>query len=231
MIYRHSHQPCRLFNLLWTLLLVGFLSVPAAAQPSAEAATAEIRQLAVMPFISVDSGSRQAKELTMTLDCELQGLCDIDRDILTHQERHMTEQLHEALIEHYADAVLPQSEITKRYLRLTKQPKETPRELAVRFGQQIEADHVMVGLLWHYRQRIGGAWSADSPAAVAFSLFLVDVANQKLIWEGQFDKTQQALSDNLLDASLFFTSGVKWLTVEELASYGLEKTLEKLPRH
>ncbi|MCD6527234.1 MAG: hypothetical protein J7K75_09615 [Desulfuromonas sp.] len=230
---RSSRKVALLLSAIMTpALLLGSVLFCVAAEPAtATAKTTAIQQLAVMPFITVDSGTRKAKELTMTLDCELRGLCDFNSDILTHPEQQLTEQLAEALHEHYTNALLPQGQVTQDYLQLSKDPDETPRDLAVRFGQQLEADHVMVGLIWHYRQRVGGAWSADSPASVAFSLFMVDVANKKLVWEGQFDKTQQALSDNLFDAALFFTSGIKWLSVEELSEYGIEKTLEKLPRH
>lgn len=201
---------------------------------AAESATAaiqasEIQQLAVMPFITVSDSAQHNKELNKTLDCQLVGLCYLDRDVLTQSEETLTGQLSEELVNYYADALLPQPLVTEHYLQQAKDPQETPRELAIRLGQDLAADHVMVGLIWQYRQRVGGALSADSPASVAFSLFLVDVANKNLVWEGQFEKTQRALSDNLFDAALFFTSGVKWLSAEELSQYGMEQTLESLP--
>ncbi|MBU0681636.1 MAG: hypothetical protein KKD73_09460 [Proteobacteria bacterium] len=85
-----------------------------------------------------------------------------------------------------------------------------------------------MGLVWRYQERVGSAMGATEPASVAFSLFMVEVSTRKLVWQGSFDKTQTSLSENLFDTPMFLKKGMKWLTVEELSSYGIEKILDKL---
>jgi hypothetical protein len=45
------------------------------------------------------------------------------------------------------------------------------------------------------------------------------------VWQATFDKTQQALSDNILNAKEFFSMGARWLTADELARFGLKQVL------
>jgi hypothetical protein len=86
----------------------------------------------------------------------------------------------------------------------------------------------MAGTVRRYRERKGTAYGADLPASVAFSLYLLDVASGETVWSASFDKTQQSLSENLLDAAGFFKHGAKWLTAEELTRWGAEDTAVKL---
>ena len=104
---------------------------------------------------------------------------------------------------------------------------DTPQSLAVALGRTLKADHVMVGIVWRYKERVGTAEASASPASVAFTLYLLNVQKGIPVWEATFDKTQQALSDNLLNAKEFFTMGARWLTADELARYGIEKVLNE----
>jgi hypothetical protein len=198
--------------------------------PQLCAAESNIQQLAVVPFITVAKGTLQSRDLKKNIDCQLNGLCSIDQDTISPAEQALTRNLMQELAESYADALLPQSQTNQHYLAMTKNPQETPRDLGIRLGQELDADHVIVGLIWRYQERVGGTLSAESPASVAFDLFLLNVANKKLVWQGSFSKTQKALSDNLFDASLFFNSGVKWLSAEELGAYGTKVTVRTMPK-
>jgi len=219
--------------IMMILTLAFVLTTSHSAMAKIERVTAEaseIKQILMMPVITAEGSARQTKELNETLDCELSGLCLINQGRLTHAEQVLTQLLMQGLAEHYGDKVLPQPQVTEHYLSMIKGQQETPRDVAVRMGHELGADHVMVGLNWRFVQRDGGALTADSPASVAFSVYLVNVASKELVWAGHFDKTQQALSDNLLSASLFFKTGVKWLTAEELAEFGVGKALDDVPQ-
>lgn len=198
---------------------------------SGSGASLNIHKLAVVPFITPGKDAREAKELKSTLDCALSGLCYNGQEVLTRTEKSLTGLLRQDIAEYYGDALVPQPPVTEHFLRMGKKLDDTPRDIAVRLGQQMGVDHVIIGILWRYQQRVGSPLSAKKPASVAFNLFLLDVASKKLVWQGSFEKTQEALSDNLFNASLFFKSGgVKWLSAEELADYGIQQTLRSLPR-
>jgi len=187
-----------------------------------------IKKLAIAPFISISSSARKTQALSDTLDCALSGLCYRDQEALPPTEQNLVNLLRQGVAEYYGDALIPQPEVTQHFLTMAKTDKETPREIAIRLGQDLDVDHVLIGILWRYQQRVGGPLTAEKPASVAFNLFLLNVTNKQLVWQGSFDKTQEALSDNLFEAALFFKSGVKWLTAEELAEFGIKRTLKSL---
>jgi len=190
--------------------------------------SASIHKLAIAPFISVSNSAKQAQTLSDTLDCALSGLCYRNQETLAPEERILTGLLRQGVAEYYGEALIPQPEVNQHFLTMLKADKDTPRDIAVRLGQDLGVDHVMIGILWRYEQRVGSPLSAERPASVSFNLFLLDVANKKLVWQSSFDKTQKALSDNLFEAQLFFKSGIKWLSAEELAEFGIKKTLRTL---
>ncbi len=98
------------------------------------------------------------------------------------------------------------------------------------FGRQLNVDAVLYGKLYKYRERIGSRYSVERPASVGFDLNLIRTRDGALLWRYNFDKTQQALTANLFDFSFYRSEGMRWLTADELLSYGLEKALEELDK-
>lgn len=207
----------------------GSMSSCQGAEAQAKISTVTVHQLALMPFIKgTTDAQKKEKQLEKNLDCQLRGLCDLEDEIFSETEDAMTNLVQTELRRKFGDKVVPRARVREYYGALHKEASDTPREIAVRLGQSLGVDHVMVGLVWRYQERVGSALAASDPASVAFSLFMVDVASQKLVWQGSFDKTQTSLSENLLDTPMFLKKGMKWLTAEELSSYGIEKILQKL---
>ena len=188
-----------------------------------------ITKLAVMPLIYADYSARQGKEVQQVLDCQLSSMCNFDQTPLSHAEQMMTTQLSEHLADYFGDALVPQAAANRHFVTMRPGKEETTRELGIRMGKELGANHVMIGLIWRFQQRDGGPLSSDSPASVAFNLYLIEVASGKLLWQGQADRTQEALSDNLFNASMLFHYGMKWLTAEELSDYCIQKALTTLP--
>jgi hypothetical protein len=91
------------------------------------------------------------------------------------------------------------------------------------------ADAVLVGHIYRFEPRRGGAYSVRQPAAVTFGLNLVRVPDGKLLWSGAYNEVQQSLTENLYLIGTFFKRGGKWLTVDELALEGLTQVLDTLP--
>ena len=98
----------------------------------------------------------------------------------------------------------------------------------IHIGECMEADFVLVPQLFFWQQREGGNWGVERPAGAAFSLFLVDVKNKQLLRRATYSAVQQSLTQNLLDARKFFTLGARWVTVEELADFGMQQAVEEL---
>jgi len=105
---------------------------------------------------------------------------------------------------------------------------EAEREILVEAGTKLGADAVMVGHIYRYEERLGGAYSVSKPAAVTFGLNLIRVPDGMVLWSGAYSEIQQSLTENLLQMGTFFGRGGKWLTADELAHYGLAKVLGTL---
>jgi hypothetical protein len=205
-----------------------FMTVAGQAEAQTGPANDRIERIALMPFLLGGSEAIKEHKLEKSLDCQLRGLCTLMNDLQSDAGQILTGIFQQELEKIYNYKVVSAAQAQEAYNALTDKSKKTPRELAVELGKQLGADHVMVGLVWRYKQRDGSSMSVQSPASVAFSAYLVNVADGKLAWKANFDKTQSSLSENLFDAPMFLKEGMKWLTAEELASYGAGKMLKGL---
>ncbi len=103
-------------------------------------------------------------------------------------------------------------------------------ESVCQVGQSLGVDGIVVGHVYRFRDRVGKAYSVDTPASVAFDVHLVRVNEKRILWSGRYDETQKALSDNLLHFPKFIKRGGAWVTAQKLASTGLDKALENFPK-
>jgi hypothetical protein len=218
----------RLLTTLTLAMLTFSLLMAFAGQADAQTAQSKIERIAMMPFLLGGSDAIKQQKLEKTLDCQLRGLCYLMDDLQSDAGQILTDTCQQELKKIYGDKIVPAAQAQPAYNNLPEKQNKTPRELAVELGKELRADHVMVGLVWRYKQRVGSSMSVKSPASVAFSAFLVNVADGTLVWKATFDKTQVSLSENLFDAPMFFKQGMKWLTAEELAAYGAGKMLKGL---
>ncbi len=65
---------------------------------------------------------------------------------------------------------------------------------------------------------------------MAFSLVLIRVRDGAVVWSKSFDETQAPLTANLFKAGFYRRSGMRWVTADELLSYGLEQAVKELRR-
>jgi len=209
------------------VLMTACRSKPAALNSSKGLAAIKVQRVALMPFVRGLHNSGLGDPMSRLLYCTMANLCFNIKEVKGNADELMTGFLQEAMQKRYAGAIVPAQTVQDAYAVLPKNPAaDTPQSLAIALGKKLQADHVMVGIVWRYKERIGSAEASPSPASVAFTLYLVNTAQGSPVWQETFDKTQQALSENILNAKEFFSMGARWLTAEELASYGINKILE-----
>jgi hypothetical protein len=97
-----------------------------------------------------------------------------------------------------------------------------------KIGLAFSAEAVLIGYVYRFREREGTDYAVNRAASVAFDLYLIRPQDGIVFWKGKFDKTQQHLSQNILDAGTFMKSQGRWMTAERLAETGLEGVLESL---
>ncbi|MEJ2657602.1 MAG: hypothetical protein P8012_10455 [Desulfobacterales bacterium] len=110
------------------------------------------------------------------------------------------------------------------------QKEWSDRNLQIETGRILSADAIIVGNVYRFKKRIGGEYSVDSPASVAFDIHLIRVKDDRVLWSGHFDETQRPLSDNLFRLGAFLQRKARWVTAKEMAISGLEDMLKTFPR-
>ena len=95
-------------------------------------------------------------------------------------------------------------------------------------GACMGADYILVPQALAWQEREGGEYGSNVPAGVVLDLFLVEVKTRRIAARYHFDKTQQALTDNLLKAGEYFQRGGKWVTALELSREGINNGLMEM---
>jgi len=223
---------CVFALLVFCLSITGAIVCPAVAAPppEADAAFVEFRRMAVMPFFV---GTRQPsfdEAADKTLNCPIGELCAGVTEIDPGAGRVLTRMVYDALRFEFGDQVVSLESSRDAYAEaVVDENAETPRLLARKLGKGLEADFVVVGTLWRYRDRGQVPGVPDSPASVAFALYLVDTETGRRVWRGIFDESQRPLTENLFKARQSLKMGVKWLSAQELARFGVEQVMKTFP--
>ena len=201
-----------------------------ASPPNAETTFVDFRQMAVMPFFVGSRKPNIDETADKTLSCPVGVLCEGAAEIDSGAGRVLTRMVHDGLRRKFFEQVVDLDLSQRAFAEaVVGEPSETPRILARKVGRSLEADYILVGILWRYRDRGESPAGTPSPASVAFALYLVDVKTGVRVWRGVFDQTQQPLTDNLFKARQSIQMGVKWLSARELARLGVEQVLKSFP--
>jgi len=186
--------------------------------------------IAVMPFLTGKHASRIDEAINATLDCAVSQLCFNTQDVSSGADTTLTRYMQEALEQRLGERVIPLEKVYRASEGLTRdQTIDAPRSLTTRLGEKLKADHVIVGTVWRYRERVGTARASSSPASVAFVVYIIRVTDGRLLWKTVYSRTQKPLSDDILHARTFFKQGARWLSVDELARFGVNEVVEKFP--
>jgi hypothetical protein len=169
----------------------------------------------------------QSTDIRKTLTCPVCRL-HLEEDLAPGAAFMMTDLVQDALVLRHEDRAVPTG-VVRSTLNGISADEDTPLSLAQRTGKALGADTVMVGFVWRFRQRVGGAAGVETPASVAFALYLIDVETGRVRWDGDFNETQRSLSENILEAGKFLKRGGRWLTALELARSGVEEIFEEYP--
>ena len=181
--------------------------------------------LAILPFLieRMDDPSRGAV-------CPVcQGVYK-SGNILYGSQRTLTQLLHQKMDILETFRILPLEKVEDVFSKRERGQFELrPLRSAIQLGKELDADFIIVGYLFRFEERIGSRIGVDRPASVGFDVHLLRVKDGKRVWDGKFDETQQALSENLLKMRSFVRRKASWLTAEELSSVGMDEMLKRLP--
>ena len=204
-----------LLFLMSGMLFSGSVEVEAETKPT----------LAILPFLieRTDDPSRGAV-------CPVcQGVYK-SGNILYGSQRTLTQLLQQKMDILETFRILPLEKVEDVFSKRERGQFELrPLRSAIQLGKELNVDFIIVGYLFRFEERIGSRIGVDRPASVGFDVHLLRVKDGKRVWDGKFDETQQALSENLLKMGSFVRRKASWLTAEELSSVGMDEMLKRLP--
>ncbi len=214
----------------WVLSLLGLLCACQSPVYVSEAPSEQVKfkKILVLPFNDVTMMSGNAEDAR----CPVCGRVFIAGEVTAGAANFLTDHTISQL-EHHTDyqlAVEPGKTGSLTALRSAVQTTATTQKALVDKGREYDADVVLVGFVYRFKERVGKGYGVETPASVAFEMHLIRVADGRTIWSANFAETQKSLGDDLFQLGSFLNRGGRWLTAEELARSGLEKILEKFPQ-
>lgn len=102
-------------------------------------------------------------------------------------------------------------------------------ELARKIGRDMNCNAVLENQVLGFKERDGGRYSVESPAAVAFKMRLVDLDSGSVLWSAWYDEVQKSVMENLLELGKANKRGFVWITAEELMREGIRSKLDDSP--
>lgn len=90
------------------------------------------------------------------------------------------------------------------------------------------ADFLLVPHVLHWREREGSRAGVTKPAHVRLEIFLISARTGRVAQRFIHDVEQEGLADNLLTMGDFLRRGAGWITAEELADEGIQKSIQEL---
>ena len=213
------------FSTIVSLLFAFFLSLETAlpqatfGQPRPGDRKEGMERIAVMPFLKAVPG----ENMTETLDSPVSGFYFNYENVADDADRILSQRLQDALRARHGEKVVQLPTVEEVYGRIPEDEKQgTPRALAQKLGRELNATHVMIGMVWRYTERIGGPYGAERPASVAFAVYLIETRNGRLLWKAQYKEKQKSLSENLMSTPSFIKRRGRWLTAGELLEEGIK---------
>jgi len=163
--------------------------------------------------------------------CPICGKVFMTGKVTEDADNMLTEQLFVLLKDRKDIKLIPasQSQGVVSDLLSDDKKKLSEQDLLVETGRALDADAVLAGHIFRFRERIGTRYSVDLPASVAFGIHLIRVADGRLLWSGHFDETQQSLFENLFQLGTFLRRKARWITANEMAVSGLKDILKTFP--
>lgn len=194
-----KRNPIKIMSLAFCLLFLSNASNTLAQQASPKIVhLLASEHVAVMPFMRGKQPKGIDDPINKILNCPLPDLCLIDNDVPRGVDNSLTVNLQNILKKNMGDKIIGLAQVRDTFAAMQELESDTLKILAMRLGKAVDAQYVIAGIVWRYTDRVGPALAAESPASVAFSLYLIKVENGQGIWKGTFDKTQRSLSDNIL---------------------------------
>ncbi len=205
------------------VLLLGMMGCSGASHPNVTLPSSLFtRHLLVMPFYAVRS-----KGTIVT--CPVCGRSNPAGPVTTEAEPVLTDMLVGGL-ERRGFKVVPMSRVEEALLHMgEKKASKNLLATATVLAKKFKVKLVVAGAVFEYRTREGSAIGVAKPAAVSFSLHLIDGKTGHILWVDRYSETQEALSEDVSNIGKFLKRKGQWVTARRLAQDGMNSLLDHFP--
>jgi len=107
--------------------------------------------------------------------------------------------------------------------------KKSLRQALCETAKELNAELVVAGYLYRFRERKGQSFAVEKPASVAFEIVMLRVDNGDVVWRGMYDRTQKSLFEDIFQVVSFLKGKGRWLNAAELLDAGIEQTMQTFP--
>jgi hypothetical protein len=101
--------------------------------------------------------------------------------------------------------------------------------LAAKLHAELGVDALLVGEITRWVEREGSAAGSQRAASVGISVVLYGAPGAERLWRGEFDRTQQAFTENVLLTPRYPGGGTRWLTAAEFAGFAATELAAAVP--
>lgn len=212
------------------LIWIGVHIVWAQEQSQQQSQDIIFKRITVAPFLVGHRQPDMDETLDDTLSCPINKICADDPTIQSNAGPIMMRLVHSALKSRFGKNVIPLDSVQTAYagIRLDG-AKDSPRTMALRLGNRLSADLIVVGTVWRYRDRGAIQGFPDKPASVAFALYLLESHSGRQLWRGVFDEAQEFALQDMSKFTKRIKMGLKWLSADELARHGVKEVFRPFP--
>jgi len=123
---------------------------------------------------------------------------------------------------------VPETDVTDALQKLPPVTPANQETVAVALGKKLNADAVLFGTVDRFKERVGIAYAAESPASVEFTLHLMQVQSGQVVWTAKFARSQKALFENVFNLVNFVKSEGRWVKAHEIAQDGIQEAITNL---
>ena len=123
---------------------------------------------------------------------------------------------------------IPEADVADAMQKLPPLTLANQETVAISLGKALNADVVLFGTVNRFRERVGVAYAAQTPASVQFTLHAVQIQSGQVVWTARFDRTQKALFENVFNLVSFVKSEGRWVKADELAQDGVHEAIDNL---
>ncbi|MDI6687868.1 MAG: hypothetical protein QME06_06555 [Desulfobacterales bacterium] len=195
--------------------------------PEPASASLNKGKLLILPFKNISGIYGE----NISSRCPLCGNVFMTGEVIDDAEDILTQSLISLMESRKRMELIPLSQAQGVWSEMLSRSEDrlSERDQIVETGRILGADLVMAGYVYRFKERVGAAYSVDSPASAAFDIHLVDVSSRRILWTGRFDETQSSLFENLFKIGAFLKRKGAWITVDKMAVSALEDMLQTFP--